>query len=177
MSISSLEDESRRQQRSAEAKSKSQLKRELLALRDLGKQLVDLPSSRLQGMQLSPPLLAAVIEAKRFKRGALKRQLQHIAALLRTHDSTAIRAALDDTHRPRQQEIEHFHEVEGWRDALLAGETQLLDELTGRFPHADRQQLRQLVRNAHRERRQEKPPKSARALFRALMALRQEQQP
>jgi ribosome-associated protein len=175
MSIS-LEDESQRERRHAEAKSKSQLKRELLALRDLGKQLVDLPQSRLQGMQLSPPLLAAVVDAKRFKRGALKRQLQHIAGLLRSQDSAAVREALDDIHRPQQREVEHLHEVEGWRDALLAGDTQLLDELAARYRHADRQQLRQLVRNADRERQHNQPPKSARALFRTLMALRQEEQ-
>lgn len=176
MSIS-LQDESQQERHHAEAKSKSQLKRELLALRDFGKQLVDLPQSRLQGMQLPPPLLAAVIDAKRFKRGALKRQLQHIAALLRSHDSAAIREALEGVHRPHRREIENLHEVEGWRDALLAGDTQLLEELAGRYRHADRQQLRQLVRNADRERQHNKPPKSARALFRALMALRQEEQP
>jgi ribosome-associated protein len=176
MSIS-FEDESQRERPHAEATSKSQLKRELLALRDLGKQLVELPQSSLQGMQLSPPLLAAVIAAKGFKRGALKRQLQHIAGLLRTHDSGAIREALDDIHRPRQQEIEHLHEVEGWRDSLLAGDAQLLEELARRYRHVDRQQLRQLVRNADRERQHNKPPKSARALFRTLMALREEEQP
>jgi ribosome-associated protein len=39
-------------------------------------------------------------------------------------------------------------------------------------PDVDRQHLRQLVRNAIRERDQEKPPKAARALFRYLRELR-----
>ena len=42
-------------------------------------------------------------------------------------------------------------------------------------PDLDRQHLRQLVRNAIRERDQEKPPKSARALYRYLRDLRESQ--
>jgi ribosome-associated protein len=43
----------------------------------------------------------------------------------------------------------------------------LLDEQ----PHADRQQLRQLVRNAQKELQAEKPPKSSRLLYRYLKTL------
>jgi ribosome-associated protein len=157
-----------------EVKSKSQIKRELHLLHDLGKQLVALPQSQLRALELTEPLQTAIMDARRFKRGALKRQLQYIAGLMREVDATAVRQSLDGFNRPQQQEVEALHEVEAWRDALLAGDDALLDELVRRFQHADRQHLRQLVRNANRERQLNKPPKSARALFRELSALRAE---
>ena len=158
----------------AEVKSKSQIKRELHLLHELGKQLVALPPSRLRTLELTEPLQTAIMDARRFKRGALKRQLQYIAGLMREVDAAAVQQALDGFHRPQQQEVEALHEVEAWRDALLAGDDALLDELVRRFQHADRQHLRQLARNANRERQLNKPPKSARALFRELSALRSE---
>lgn len=157
-----------------EVKSKSQIKRELHLLHELGKQLVALPQSRLRVLGLTEPLQTAIMDARRFKRGALKRQLQYIAGLMREVDAAAVQQALDAFHRPQQQEVEALHEVEAWRDALLAGDDVLLDELVGRFLNADRQHLRQLVRNASRERQLNKPPKSARALFRELSSLRAE---
>jgi ribosome-associated protein len=45
--------------------------------------------------------------------------------------------------------------------------TALLDER----PHADRQKLRQLVRNTHEERKRNKPPHAFRELFRELREL------
>ncbi|MEA3302235.1 MAG: ribosome biogenesis factor YjgA [Pseudomonadota bacterium] len=156
----------------AEVKSKSQIKRELHLLHELGKQLVALPPSQLRSLELTEQLQTAIMDARRFKRGALKRQLQYIAALMREVDAAAVQQALDGFQRPQQQEVEALHEVEAWRDALLAGDEALLDELVRRFQHADRQHLRQLVRNANRERQLNKPPKSARALFRELTALR-----
>ena len=158
----------------AEVKSKSQIKRELHLLHELGKQLVALPQSRLLTLGLTEPLQTAIMDAGCFKRGALKRQLQYIAGLMRDVDAAAVQQALDGFHRPQQQQVEALHEVEAWRDALLAGDEALLDELVKRFQNADRQHLRQLVRNANRERQLHKPPKSARVLFRELSALREE---
>jgi ribosome-associated protein len=158
----------------AEVKSKSQIKRELHLLHELGKQLVALPQSRLCTLGLTEPLQTAIMDARRFKRGALKRQLQYIAGLMRDVDAAAMQQALDGFHRPQQQQVEALHEVEAWRDALLSGDEALLDELVRRFQNADRQHLRQLVRNANRERQLNKPPKSARVLFRELSALRAE---
>jgi ribosome-associated protein len=158
----------------AEVKSKSQIKRELHLLHELGKQLVELPQSRLRSLGLTEPLQTAIMDARRFKRGALKRQLQYIAGLMREVDAAAVQQALDGFRHPQQQQVEALHEVEAWREALLAGDEALLDELVRRFQHADRQHLRQLVRNANRERQLNKPPKSSRALFRELSALRAE---
>ncbi len=151
-------------------KSKSQIKRELLALQDLGRQLVELPDRSLRKIPLSESLLSAIHEARRFKHGALKRQLQYIGGLMREEDSDAIQQALDSLTKPKRETVRLFHQLEEWRDKLLAGDDQLISQLVDEL-NADRQHLRQLVRNANREREQEKPPRAARNLFQYLQEL------
>jgi ribosome-associated protein len=72
-------------------KSKTQIKREVLELKDLGKQLVELPEKALQKLPLSEDFLEAVLKAKGFSRGALQRQLRYIAGLVPNEDVEAIR--------------------------------------------------------------------------------------
>lgn len=156
-------------------KSKSQIKREFHELHALGKQLVDLPGKQLQKMPLSESLREAVLEAKTFSRGALQRQLRYIAGLLPREDIDAIRLALDKLLQPGRDQARAFHRIEQWRDKLIAGDDALLDELVHGFG-ADRQHLRQLVRNAQKEREQNKPPRSARMLFQYLTEIKDQNQ-
>jgi len=58
--------------------------------------------------------------------------------------------------------------LENWRDKLLSGDNQEQQNYLQAHPNADRQQLRQLVRNALKEIELNKPPKSSRGLFRYL---------
>lgn len=155
-----------------EQKSKSQIKREMQALRDLGQRLVEMPTSQLDKVPMSESLREAVIAAKRLKREALRRQLQHIGVLMRTEESEAILKTLDRLDQPHREEVKALHEIEQWRDELIAGDMDRLTDLVSRFATADRQYLRQLIRNAQKERDQNRPPKSARALFRYLSELR-----
>ena len=157
-----------------ERKNKSLEKREMLALRALGERLVALSSSELHRIPLAQPLYQAVTAAKKFKHTAPKRQFKYIEGLLRDSDDVdAIRLALDEIAKPKQQAVERLHQVEQWRDRLLAGDVSALDELLGRFALADRQRLRQLMRNAAKEHEHNKPPKSARLLFQYLSELQQ----
>ncbi len=75
-------------------KSKSQIKRELHALQELGKKLVALPEKNLQRIPMTEELRDAVLEAKRFRREAQRRQIQHIGALMRHEDVDTIRHVL-----------------------------------------------------------------------------------
>jgi len=50
-----------------------------------------------------------------------------------------------------------------------------MDEVLQTFPTADRTQLRQLMREAHKETLNNKPPHAARALFRYLRDLQEQQ--
>ena len=156
-------------------KSKSQVKRELQALKDLGQKLVMLPEKSLKKIPMTDELRESVLEAKQLKREALRRQIQHIGVLMRGEDVGAIRHAMVDITQPHVDKIRAFHEIEQWRDALLAGNDALLDSLCQRFPKADCRHLQLLVEKARMESNRNKSTKSARALFRYLSDLQQRQ--
>ncbi|NOY62755.1 MAG: DUF615 domain-containing protein [Gammaproteobacteria bacterium] len=154
-----------------DGKSKSQIKREMQALRDLGSELTKLSVRELEKLSLDERLHDAVLDAQRFKKEALRRQLQRIGVLLRDVDVDAIRDALTKQAEPHQQDVQQFHQLEQWRDALIAGRGDLLTQLISQFPDLEPQHLRQLVRNAQREAAQQKPPRSSRLLFKYLREL------
>jgi ribosome-associated protein len=64
--------------------------------------------------------------------------------------------------------VREHHIVERWRDRLIAEGNEALTELLDEQPHADRQLLRQLLRNAQKEAEADKPPRSSRLLYRYL---------
>lgn len=151
--------------------SKTQRKREMLALQDLGELLVRLPEERLKQVDLPESLRDAVMEARRISKwGARRRQLQYIGRLMREADASAIRGQLERWDRAAAQDAARLRRIEQWRDRLLS-EEHALTEFLERFPHADAQHLRTLVRNARHEAAEEKPPRSARMLFRVLREL------
>lgn len=152
--------------------SKSQRKREAQALTELGQRIVALSPKDLAGMPLDGELLRAVTEARKMRsHGARKRQLLYIGKLLRNIDSTEIEAAFTRLEQRSQREAAHFHRLEQWRDRLLAEGDSALGDLLDEHPDADRNHLRRLVREARREASSDKPPRSARELFKALREL------
>lgn len=154
---------------SPEAKSKSQLKREANALQELGEALVKLNASQFNAITLPEHLRAAVVAARAItEHGAHKRQLQYIGKLMRDVDPTPIQQALDAFNNRSQQATTQFHQLERWRDRLLNEGDPALSEFLTEHPGADSQQIRQLLRNAAREAKANKPPAAARALFRYL---------
>lgn len=153
-------------------KSKTQIKKELLQLQGLGKKLVDLSPEKIARIDMPEKLKEAVLSAKSMrKHGALSRQLHYIGALIREVDPEPIRQALECDEASRVSNARLFKRAELWRDALVEGDESVLEEIFESFPHADRQHLWQLVRNAQKEKLTEKPPRSSRALFRALRDL------
>lgn len=152
-----------------EQKSKSQLKRDMTALQELGEALVKLPASQLNTVPMPENLLNAVMAARTItERGAHKRQLQYIGKVMRKIDATPIQAALDALHNHGQHAAVHFHRLERWRDQLLSEGDTAVSAFLSEYPAADSQHLRQLIRNTERESKAGKPPSSARTLFRYL---------
>lgn len=152
--------------------SKSQRKRECHALQDLGTELVKLSQADLEKIPLDDELQQAILEARRIKqRGALKRQLQFIGKLIRQRDGDALREAYERVMHPYQEDIKHFHQLERWRERLLEDGDAALEELLQEQPNADRQHIRQLVRSARNEYKQNKTPRAARELFQYLKQL------
>ncbi len=152
-----------------EEKSKSQLKREAHALQALGEALVGLPQRQLDGIPLDPALREAVLDCRAMhQRGARKRQLQYIGKLMRGIDPEPIRRALAALQAQGRRETQRLHLLEQWRERLIAEGDAALGEALQAFPGAERQPLRQLVRNARRERQQGAAPAATRKLFRYL---------
>lgn len=155
--------------------SKSQLKREATALQELGRQLLELSKERLQKISMSEKLREALLHGQRLsKNEARRRQLQYIGKLMRSEDTAPIRLALDTLAGTSAAATAHLHQLERWRDELLTNEAATLNALTAKYPacdHSQLQQLRQLRRNALKEREQAKPPRAYREIFQLLKSL------
>ena len=148
--------------------SKTQRKREMQALQNLGEELVALSPDKLAGLDLPARLLDAVLEAKRISKfGALRRQMQYLGRLMRDADADVIRSQLDAWKGTSVAETARLHAIERWRTRLI-GDELALGELLDQFPRADAQRLRSLIRNVKREAAAGKPPKSFRELFQEL---------
>lgn len=149
--------------------SKSQLKRDSAALQDLGEELLKLTSEQLLRLDLPEELAEAVRIGRNITaHGGLRRQRKFIGKLLRQMDAEPIRAGLAALKNEGADAIRLQHLCERWRDRMLAEGDPAVNEFVGGHPEADRQKLRQLVRDGRRERDEAKPPRSARLLFRYL---------
>jgi ribosome-associated protein len=154
--------------------SRTRRKKEAAALQALGAELVALSAERLAAIELPERLRDAVLAARRITRfEARRRQLQYIGRLMRGVDPAPIRAQLEAWQTQARAELALVRQAHCWRERLLAEEA-ALGELLHARPEADGQRLRALVRNARREREAGLPPRSDRALFRALRELLQQ---
>jgi ribosome-associated protein len=152
---------------------KSALKRENDALEALGEELIALPKERLSGLDMPPELFEAIKLAQSISshHGAFKRQRKFIAKLLREMDVSPLREQLERHSNLSARAVHHVHVIERWRDRLLKGDDHDLNALMAEYPDAERQKLRQLIRDARKEHQAEAPPRSARSLFKYLREL------
>ena len=150
--------------------SKTQRKREMEALQDLGAKITELNKEQAEQVPMSDELRAAIIEAGRLqpRSEAIRRHLQYIGRLMRSEDTEAIEAALDRFEAGKQAHAQMFHKLERWRDRLILGDNSDLQAYLDEDDGADIQHLRQLLRNAKKEQSQGKPPVAARKLFKYL---------
>jgi ribosome-associated protein len=148
--------------------SKTKIKKQMHDLQKIGEQLAALNKDQLNELDLPENLRDAINEVKRItKFGAISRQMQYIGRLMRDVDPAPIVAKMEVWNGTSRQHIAWLHQVENWRDRLLA-EPDSLTELLAAHPQADAQRLRTLIRNAIKEKELNKPPKSFRELFQVL---------
>ena len=152
----------------AERPSKSQRKREMTALQDLGESLLRLTPAALARIDLPEALREAIGEAARLgSHEARRRHLQYIGKLMRQVDPVALRAAIGNATGESKESVALMHRCERLRDALLADDG-ALDGVLAELPGADAQQLRSTIRAARREHSEGQPPRHARQLYRWL---------
>lgn len=129
--------------------SKSQVKRDMIALQKLGEMLVELTPSEVDKLNLDARLSEAINTARGLKNHeARRRQLQYIGKLMRNVDAKPIEEAINKIQSQHHQFDRQFHHVEQWRDKLLTEGDNQLQAFLMQYPDADRQQLRQLIRSA-----------------------------
>lgn len=151
--------------------SKSQIKRELDALQDLGKEMTGLGTETLNRIPLPEDVRDAIDEyAKMRSFGAQRRQLQLIGKLMRNLDYNLVRQAIDLATGESRAAVAAHHSAERLRDRLLT-DKEFLTGFIAQYPAVDVQTLRRLIRSAQKEQSENKPPKSARELYRLLHAL------
>ena len=159
--------------------SKSQVKRELLAILELGKQVVELPMEKVKQLDLDEKTLEAIRTAQKTTgREGRRRQIHYVGKLLRTADTAAIAKKMDEWEHGSREQTANMHRMETLRDRLI-DEDEALTRLLNDYPQADAQALRTLIRGARREREQnaalpaghEQQRKHYRALFQAIKLL------
>jgi ribosome-associated protein len=151
--------------------SKTQRKKQVTELQQLGGELAKLSDDQLAAIDLPENLRDAVLEARRIGSfEARRRQMQYIGKLMRKVDAAPIRAALDALHAGSRREVALHKRVDAWRERLLADDAALA-EFEREYPYADTQQLQTLTIAALRERESGQPPRAFRALYQAIRAL------
>lgn len=150
-----------------EIPSRSAQKREDEARQKLALRLVGLTEPELARLQLSPELADAVrFAASRPQRGARRREMLHVSAILRREDTERISQSLEEAAVSEQspdpggpgadrstapvREPVFAARVLRWKDALLRNDESVLEEILGADASADLSRLRQLARNARK---------------------------
>ena len=152
-----------------EKPSKSARKREMAALQKLADQMTVLSDGELQRLGVDESLRAAIAQVRAMRpSGARNRQLKHCVKFMDMQTLAEVRAYLQDQHSQRVDANRRFHEIEKWRDRLIEEGDEGLEALFATDGNLDRQHVRQLCRDAARERSTGKPAGAGRKLYRYL---------
>ena len=151
---------------------KTQIKKDMAALFALSEEISELAPAQLKNLELPESIYKALVEVSGMPhKGARKRLLKFITGQLHKIDIEPILEKLARMKNKSAHAVREHHIVERWRDKLIAEGNEALTELLNEQPDADRQLLRQLLRNAQKEAGAAKPPKSSRLLYRYLKNL------
>jgi len=153
---------------------RTQQRRDALAVLAFASQLVELPPSKLARADLPEDVLREIDNLRRITSHiARKRQLGFLAKVMRRHDDEAFngaRALLGENREQQRKETAAMHRMEALREKLLEND-EALQELIDQHPSVDRQHLRSLIRQARIERDANKPPRAYREIFQLLKGL------
>lgn len=154
---------------------RTQQRRDALAVLALAQQLVELPASKLARLELPEDVTREIANTRRITSHiARKRQLQFLAKVMRRHESEVfdgVRAALGENKERQRQETAAMHRMEALRERLLENTDEAMGTLIAEYPAVDRQHLRSLVRQAKAEKEANKPPRAYREIYQLLKEL------
>jgi ribosome-associated protein len=145
--------------------SKSQLKRDMTALQELGREIGELPRHHILELDLPEKLRDALLDYQKITaHEGKRRQYQYIGRLMRDMDPEPLREAIERFKGESKVEVHDMHLGERWRERLLA-EDNAFAEFATAYPGTDLQQMRVLIRNARKEKDAGKPPRDFRKLY------------
>jgi len=149
--------------------SKSQRKRDMQQLQELGRQLTRLTPDQLKSIAMPENLLVALLDYQSIaSREASRRQLQYIGKLMKTADYDDIKQALSRHQQGSVFLANLHHQTEDHRSELLQGDALAITDFVSKFPHCNIQLLRQLVRHAHKDIELQKNRGNSKKLYRFL---------
>jgi len=120
------------------------------AFTSLARELCDCSDKQLKQLELPELLRNCVLDARKIDSPSAKyRALRLVRRELRNGDTEAIRRQLEALSNPRRKPAA-TSAIEQWRERLISGSEAALEEFLSEYPNAERQQLRQLVRNAQK---------------------------
>lgn len=129
-----------------ERPSKSDAKREMDRLQEIGGALAALSENRIRKLPASEGFRDALLTLKTLRsHEAVRRQKQYIGKLMRHEDTDGLLAAID----ARQGQSER--KLQLWRQRLISQGDDAVQDFVKLFHAADHHTLRQLVRNAMTE--------------------------
>lgn len=152
-----------------EPPSKGELKRQAQSVQALADRLVEAPEATIAALGLPERLQDAVMLARRIRGGgALVRQKQFVAKLMRGIDLEPVQAALQEQEAERMLDARLFRQVEGWRDRILEEGAPAVEAVAQECPALDTPAFRSLAEAARREHATGRSRGSARELFRTI---------
>jgi ribosome-associated protein len=153
---------------------RTQQRRDALAVLAFASQLMELPPSKLARANLPEDVLREIEHLRRITSHiARKRQLGFLAKVMRRHDDEAFEGArtlLGENRDQQRKETAAMHRLEALRERLLDSDD-AFQELVDQHPGIDRQHLRSLIRQARIERDGNKSPRAYREIFQLLKQL------
>ena len=148
--------------------SKTELKKDSKKIQQFGRKISELTINNIEAFKFPLTIYEAVIGLKNLKsNSAKKRQVQYLGKLLREFDLTHAFLVMKQLEVSSQKEIQRNHIIEGWRDKLLINNDSIT-EFVDVFPQIDKQSLRQTISNAQKEKKDSKPPKYSKQLFKLI---------
>ncbi|TMO53945.1 ribosome biogenesis factor YjgA [Pseudoalteromonas phenolica] len=151
--------------------SKSELKRDAQQYQQLAIDLAAMSNKQREKLPLSDDLVEAMVVADkiRAKSEAYRRHINYISKTLRLTDNVAdIEAAIELMLNKNNQADVLLNKIETTRTDLINHGDSVINELLEQHPSLERQKLRQLVRQAAKEAKVEKPAKGYKDLFQYL---------
>lgn len=115
------------------------------------KELLDLSADKYSDLPIDERLRMALIEGKRLSGNAYRRHLSFLVRLVHEQGEEAIKVAYERIHHPYRNDPSKIRETENYRDRLIANDQDVINELLAKFAEVDIQYLRQLARNANKE--------------------------